>query len=142
MRIQGCKTRQGHCFVGKRSQQKQQNSSKDKLEELDNVRHDFYQGSHTLNVSFYLKKIDKDQSKVEFSESGIELDLITHDGKRFRRQLECYQAVVPDESTAKILGTKLEMVLRKKEGNVGWPRLLKDGIETGERIQVGKALRA
>lgn len=142
MRIQGCKTRQGHCFIGKRWQQKQQQSSKDELEELEEVRNDFYQGPNTLNVSYYLKKIDKDKSQVDFLEDSIDMNLITHDGKRFRRKVECFQQLIPGECTVKILGTKLEMVLRKKEGNVGWPRLLKEGVETGARIQVGKALRA
>lgn len=137
MKIEGCKTRQGHCFVGKRSQK-----SKNSEEELQDVRNDFYQTGQTLIVSFYLKKIDKERAKVEFTEEGVDLDLPTSDGKRFRRRVETWKEVVPEKCEKKILGTKLEMVLVKKEAGVGWPVLTKGEEHGGQRIQIGKALRA
>lgn len=142
MKIEGCKTRKGHCFIGKRT--KKNNTSANQEEILEDVRNDFYQTPNTLIVSYYLKKIDKERATVNFLEdgSGFELDLPTSDGKRFSRSIETWKELVPDKCEKKILGTKLEMVLWKKEGGVGWPMLLKGGRETGERIQVGKALRA
>lgn len=143
MKIEGCKTRTGHCFVGKRAAKK--NSTTGNQEEiLEDVRNDFYQTPNTLIVSFYLKKIDKERAKVEFLDdgSGIDLDLPTSDGKRFTKRIETWKELSPEKSKFKILGTKLEMELHKKDGGVGWPMLLKGGRETGERIQVGKALRA
>lgn len=145
MKIEGCKTRKGHCFVGKRSKKSGSGGGgQDQEEKLDDVRNDFYQTGNTLIVSFYLKKIDKQKAKVEFLEdgSGVDLDLPTTDGKRFTRTIETWKELVPEKCEKKIMGTKLEMVLWKKEGGVGWPMLLKGGKETGERIQVGRALRA
>lgn len=143
MKIEGCKTRQGHCFVGKRA--KKSNKSDAAQEEiLEEVRNDFYQTGNTLIVSFYLKKIDKARAKVDFLKdgSGIDLDLPTSDGKRFTRLVETWKDIQPDKSKSKIMGTKLEMELWKKEGGVGWPVLTKTERDTGERIQIGKALRA
>lgn len=142
MKIEGCKTRQGHCFVGKRSKKGPRSNAQEEL--LDDVRNDFYQTSNSLIVSFYLKKIDKDKAKVEFltDGSGVDLDLPTTDGKRFKRQVETWKEIVPEKCEKKILGTKLEMVLFKKDGGLGWPVLAAGGPDTGERIQVGKALRA
>lgn len=142
MKIEGCKTRKGHCFVGKRS--KKNNTTENQEEILEDVRNDFYQTPNTLIVSFYLKKINKERAKIDFLQdgSGIDLDLPTSDGKRFSKRVETWKDLVPEKCKAKILGTKLEMELYKKEGGLGWPMLLKGGRETGERIQVGKALRA
>lgn len=142
MKIEGCKTRKGHCFVGKRS--KKNNTTDNQEEILEDVRNDFYQTPNTLIVSFYLKKIDKERAKINFLDdgSGVDLDLPTTDGKRFSKRIETWKDLVPEKCKSKILGTKLEMELYKKEGGLGWPMLLKGGRETGERIQVGKALRA
>ncbi|KAK5074295.1 hypothetical protein LTR64_006560 [Lithohypha guttulata] len=141
MKIEGCKTRTGHCFLGKRGKKTDGSASE---EELQDVRNDFYQTGNTLIVSFYLKKIDKERAKVEFlgDGSGVELDLPTSDGKRFRRKVETWKELVPEKCEKKILGTKLEMVLFKKEGGVGWPVLTKGERTTGERIQIGGPLRA
>lgn len=144
MKIGGCKTRKGHCFVGKRSKANARNNNDEEL--LEDVRNDYYQTPNTLIVSFYLKKIDKEAAKVEFLSdgSGIDLDLVTGDTprKRFKKRVDTWKQLVPEKCKSKIMGTKLEMELYKQEGGVGWPMLAKGGIETGERIQVGKALRA
>lgn len=141
MKIEGCKTRQGHCFVGKRGKN---NKSENAEEILEDVRNDFYQTGNTLIVSFYLKKIDKERARVEFVGDGtaVELDLPTSDGKRFRKRVEMWKDLMPEKCERKIMGTKLEMVLWKKDAGIGWPRLEKGGKETGERIQIGSALRA
>lgn len=139
MKIEGCKTRQGHCYVGKKTKQTQAQE-----QDLDDVRNDFYQTGNTLIVSFYLKKIDKERAVVNFLEdgSGVELDLPTSDGKRFRRRIETWKALNPEKCEKKIMGTKLEMVLWKAEGGVGWPVLTSSERDTGERIQIGGPLRA
>lgn len=135
MKIEGCKTRNGHCFVGKKKKEGSE-------EALAEVRNDFYQTGTTLIVSFYLKKIDKERAKVEFQKDAVELDLPTSDGKRFRRRVETWREIVPEKCEKKILGTKLEMVLVKEEGGLGWPVLTKGEETSGQRIQIGKALRA
>ena len=141
MKIEGCKTRQGHCFIGKRAAKKAASQSE---EELQDVRNDYYQTASTLIVSFYLKKIDKERAVVKFLEdgSGVELDLPTTDGKRFRRKVETWKKLLPDKCEKKILGTKLEMVFHKAETGVGWPVLTAGLPDTGERIQIGGPLRA
>lgn len=141
MKIEGCKTRPGHCFIGKRSKN---NKTENEEEILEDVRNDFYQNGNSLIVSFYLKKINEEKAKVEFMEdgTGVDLDLRTSDGKRFTRRVETWKELVPEKCEKKILGTKLEMVLWKKDAGLGWPKLEKGGKETGERIQVGRALRA
>lgn len=141
MKIGGCKTRKGHCFIGKRSRKAADGSGAQQEELLQEVRNDFYQTSGSLVVSFYLKKIDKERAAVTFKPdgSGIELDLPTADGKRFKADFETWREIDPVKSQHKILGSKLEMNVVKKEGGLGWPVLRKTDKDYGERIQVGRA---
>lgn len=112
-------------------------------ERLENVRNDFYQTPSSVIVSFYLKKIDKARARVEFKDDGfsVDLDLPTSDGKRFTRSVPLFAQIEPDKSQYKIMGTKLELVLQKKDGT-SWSTLRSDERGTGERIQLGRAGRA
>lgn len=136
MRIQGCKTKSRHLFVGKK---KDENSE----EELEEVRNDFYQTATTVIASMYLKKIDKDRSKVNFSDDGtkVELDLHTSDKKHYATSMALFGPINSGDSKFKIMGTKLELTLAKASGQ-GWPVLRADDPHTGEIIQAGRAGRA
>lgn len=94
-----------------------------------------------VNVSLYLKKIDKDNARVSFSPSSVDFDLPTTDNKRYKDTLPLFAAIDPDKSQFRVLGTKLELALAKADGT-GWPVLRSDDKWTGERIQVGQAGRA
>lgn len=134
MRIPGCTTKPRHCFVGKKKD--------DQTEEaLSEVRNDFYQTATTVIASLYLKKIDKDISKVEFKDkSTVVLDLRTTDKKRYQTDMPLFGTIDPEKSTFKIMGTKLELTLAKADG-LGWPVLRADDRHTGEIIQAGRAGR-
>jgi len=132
MKIEGCKTKDRHLFVG--------SGKKGGEEKLDTVRHDFYQTPTTVIASLYLKKIDKATSTVSFTSTHIELDLLTSDNKRYQTDMPLFGEINPDTSTFKIMGTKLEMELKKTDGS-SWPVLKKNDPLTGEILQVGKAGR-
>ena len=135
LKIEGCKKRKRHLFVG-------QPKDATAEEKLDTVRHDFYQTPSTVIVSMYLKKIDKSKAKVEFTaEKEVTLDLPTSDGKRYEAAVPLFGAIDIGKSTFKIMGTKLEMTLAKKDG-ASWPVLRSDERTTGEIIQIGRAGRA
>jgi hypothetical protein len=134
MRIAGCKTKPRHCFVGKKKDEQAE-------EALSKVRNDFYQTATTVIASLYLKKIDKEISKVEFKDQNtVELDLHTADKKGYRTSMPLFGTIDPAKSTFKIMGTKLELTLAKADG-LGWPVLRSDDKHTGEIIQAGRAGR-
>lgn len=136
MRLEGCTTKSRHMFVGSGKKLRERQAGG---EVVESVKNDFYQTSSALIVSFYLKKIDRDRAKVEFSSPlTVDLDLPTADNRRYRTQLPLYGPIDPDRSTFKIMGTKLEMSLAKAD-RAGWPSLRSDGQRTGEIIQVGRA---
>ena len=90
----------------------------------------------------YLKKIDKSKAKVEFTgEKDVTLDLPTSDGKRYEAVVPLFGVIDTEKSQFKIMGTKLELMLVKKDG-ASWPMLRSDERSTGEIIQVGRAGRA
>jgi len=130
MKIEGCKTRDRHMFVGKK---------KDGEEVLQTVRHDYYQTPSSVIASLFLKKIDKETSTVKFtSDSVVDLDLHTSDKKHYKTSLELYGKINAEKSNFKILGTKLELTLAKADG-ASWPVLKADDPHTGSILQVGRA---
>lgn len=134
MKIPGCTTKARHLYIGKPNQ--------DSEEQLSTVRNDFYQTPTTVIASLYLKKIDKETSRVEFVDANtVDLDLKTADRKRYRTSMELSGPIKPEESGFKIMGTKLELTLKKADG-AGWGTLRADDRPTGEIIQSGRAGRA
>ncbi|KAI9372489.1 chord-domain-containing protein [Aspergillus egyptiacus] len=132
LKIEGCAEKKRHLFVGKGKPAGE--------EKVETVRNDFYQTASSVNVSLYLKKIDKEKAKVEFSATGIELDLPTTDNKRYKDSYELFAPIDPAKSSFRVLGTKLELTLVKGDGT-SWPVLRKEDRWTGERIQIGSAGR-
>lgn len=134
MKIPGCTTKPQHLFVGAKKDASQE-------EDIKDVRNDFYQTATTVIASLYLKKIDKERSKVEFRDANtLALDLHTSDQKRYRTVMTTFGAIEPERCGFKIMGTKLELTLAKADGS-GWPVLRADDPHTGEIIQAGRAGR-
>lgn len=155
MQISGCKTRTRHCFVGKKGAKRKPNGAgqsgsvdgvggdDEEYEKVENVRHDFYQTPVQVHASLYLKKVDKEKSKIRFRDDGVglELDLKTADEKRYQADVPLYGKINPEKSSFAIKGTKVDLTLVKADG-LGWPVLRADEKPTGEIIQTGRAGRA
>ena len=132
MKIPGCTTKSQHLFVGRKKDPATE-------EQLNEIRNDFYQTSTTVIASLYLKKIDRERSKVEFVDSEtVELDLHTADSKHYQTSMQLFGQIKPDESSSKIMGTKLELTIVKAD-TMGWPVLRADDPHTGSIIQAGRA---
>ncbi|KAF9889750.1 hypothetical protein FE257_007056 [Aspergillus nanangensis] len=133
LKIQGCKEKKRHLFIGKGKPPGE--------EKVETVRNDFYQTPHSVNVSLYLKKIDKTKASVKFAAETIEMDLPTTDNKRYRDTYDLFAPIDPEKSQFRVLGTKLELTLVKGD-TTSWPVLRRDDPWSGQRIQVGNAGRA
>lgn len=104
-------------------------------------RHDYYQTPTSVIASLFLKKIDKERAKVDFSsETTVTLDLPTADNERYKTEIPLYGPIDLAQSKYKIMGTKLELTLVKLDGS-SWPTLRSDE-QTSDIIQVGRAGRA
>ncbi|KAJ5677826.1 uncharacterized protein N7477_003459 [Penicillium maclennaniae] len=133
LKIPGCTEKTRHLFVGKAKPPGE--------EKVDSVRSDFYQTASSVNVSLYLKKIDKERARVDLSTDSITFDLPTSDNKRFQDTYKLFAPIDAEKSSFRVLGTKLELTLAKADGT-SWPVLRSDDKWTGERIQIGNAGRA
>lgn len=160
MKIEGCKTKDRHLFVGSGNKNKGGNAGGEELLETvryvpntekyqgdetnsNPYRHDYYQTGTTVTASFFLKKIDKDKASVEFAPTELSLDLPTTDTplKRYKAVVPLFGSIDPAASSFRIVPTKLEVTLVKADGK-GWANLRSDERRTGEIIQTGKAGRA
>ncbi|KAF7554668.1 hypothetical protein G7046_g6748 [Stylonectria norvegica] len=137
MKIEGCKTKSKHLFVGSGEKDKTDAAGE---EVLSTVRHDFYQTPTTVIASLFLKKIIQEKAKVDFQPNQLVLDLTTSDTppKRYAAEVTLFAGIDAEKSSYKILGSKLELVLVKADGT-SWPVLRKDDPLTGEILQVGRA---
>ncbi|KAG9255077.1 HSP20-like chaperone [Emericellopsis atlantica] len=140
LKIEGCTTKNKHLFVGSGKKDKGDASGE---EVLTTVRHDYYQTASTVIASIFLKKVVKDTAKIDFKERSIDLDLVTSDSppKRFKQEFPLFGPIDTEKSTAKVMGTKVELTLHKADG-APWPVLRSDEALTGEILQIGKAGRA
>ncbi|KAJ5939757.1 hypothetical protein N7466_002891 [Penicillium verhagenii] len=133
LKIPGCTEKTRHMFVGKAKPEGE--------EKVESVRNDFYQTVTSVNVSLYLKKIDKERASVKLAEKTITFDLPTSDNKRFQDTYTLFAPIDAEKSSFRVLGTKLELTLVKADGT-SWPVLRSDDKWTGQRIQIGNAGRA
>lgn len=67
-------------------------------------------------VSIFGKRVDKSRAKIEFSERQLDVDLPMPDNKRYKISFPLYAAIDPTGCEYQILGTKVELKLKK--GNV------------------------
>ncbi|KAF3935819.1 hypothetical protein ABW19_dt0205834 [Dactylella cylindrospora] len=132
LKISGC-TEGNHCYIGAKK------DDQGGGEEMVTCRTDFYQTYTHLNVSIFLKKTDKERASIDFKPTEIDVDLRTTDQKRYQATIPLYAKITPEECTFTVMGTKVEMKLKKADGT-SWPALRNDET-TGEIIQIGNAPR-
>lgn len=59
---------------------------------------------------------------VEFKERDVNIDLRMPDGKRFKLDLPLFQPIEPVGSSFEVLGTKVEITMKKANG-ISWATL-------------------
>lgn len=113
LKLKGCRTTNQHLFVG---------AKKEKVEELVHCRHDWYQTQTHINLSIFAKKVEAKSAVVVFKEREVNIDLRMPDGKRFKLDLPLFQPIEPAGSSFEVLGTKVEITMKKGNG-ISWATL-------------------
>ncbi|KAL9130590.1 MAG: hypothetical protein Q9217_001250 [Psora testacea] len=132
LKIEGCKSKKKHLFVGSKKDAGQEEKV------MDVSRHDYYQTPTAVIASLFLKKIDKQRAKVNFtSPTSIALDLPTTDNTRYQTEIPLFGPIECTRSKYKIMGTKLELTLVKADGS-NWGTLRSDEQRPNEIIQLGR----
>ncbi|KAF9425942.1 hypothetical protein BGZ94_007082 [Podila epigama] len=114
LKLKGCRTTNQHLFVGA--------AKKADVEELVQCRHDWYQTQTHVILSIFAKKVIKESATVEFKEREVNIDLRMPEGKRFKLTLPLFQPIEPAGSSFEVLGTKVEITMKKGNG-ISWATL-------------------
>lgn len=107
----GCETGK-HCWI------KQQSEDTKK-----NCRLDWFQTGPDVNISVFSKVADPAKTYVEVNQVVCNIYIVFDGGKStFEKKLILRNAIIPEKSEVKLLGTKVEIILKKMEA-FSWPSL-------------------
>ncbi|CDK29848.1 unnamed protein product [Kuraishia capsulata CBS 1993] len=98
-------------------------------------RLDWYQNSTTVDISFFVKNIDASTASVEFTNESLRVEFTGGDGLEYQYEVSnLAKEIVPENSSWRVFGTKLEVELAKLETGISWKGIEKtDSEETVQR---------
>ncbi|KAL4232624.1 Cysteine and histidine-rich domain-containing protein 1 [Mactra antiquata] len=114
------------CEVGKHVWIKKENADQKK-----SCRLDWFQTGPNVNLSVFAKVAVPDQTYIEVNQVVCNIHIVFDGGKSvYDEKIILRNPIVPEKSSVKLLGTKVEIILRKAE-SFSWPSLeLKQSTDT------------
>uniref|UniRef100_A0A2K5NR23 Protein SGT1 homolog n=1 Tax=Cercocebus atys TaxID=9531 RepID=A0A2K5NR23_CERAT len=85
-------------------------------------RYDWYQTESQVVITLMIKNVQKNDVNVEFSEKELSALVKLPSGEDYNLKLELLHPIIPEQSTFKVLSTKIEIKLKKPEA-VRWEKL-------------------
>ncbi|NWU65801.1 SGT1 protein, partial [Pterocles burchelli] len=85
-------------------------------------RYDWYQTESQVIVTIMIKNAQKDDVSVQFSEKEMNASVRLPSGEDYSLKLVLLHSIVPEQSTFKVLSTKVEIKMKKPEA-VRWEKL-------------------
>lgn len=92
------------------------------------IKYDCYQTESQVIITLMIKKVQKNDVHVEFSEKELSALVQIPSGEDYGLKLSLPHPTIPEQSTFKLLSTKIEMKMRKPEA-VRWEKLEEQGAE-------------
>ncbi|NWV10250.1 SGT1 protein, partial [Ptilonorhynchus violaceus] len=86
------------------------------------LRYDWYQTESQVIVTIMIKNAQKDDVSVQFLEKKMNASVRLPSGEDFNLKLDLLHSIVPEQSTFKVLSTKVEIKMKKPEA-VRWEKL-------------------
>ncbi|NXE63106.1 SGT1 protein, partial [Calcarius ornatus] len=86
------------------------------------VIYDWYQTESQVIVTIMIKNAQKDDVSVQFLERKMNASVRLPSGEDFNLKLDLLHSIVPEQSTFKVLSTKIEIKMKKPEA-VRWEKL-------------------
>ncbi|NWT39780.1 SGT1 protein, partial [Chroicocephalus maculipennis] len=86
------------------------------------VLYDWYQTESQVIVTIMIKNAQKDDVSVQFSEKEMNASVRLPSGEDYNLKLVLLHSIVPEQSTFKVLSTKVEIKMKKPEA-VRWEKL-------------------
>ncbi|KAM6316751.1 protein SGT1 homolog [Aegotheles albertisi] len=86
------------------------------------IKYDWYQTESQVIVTLMVKNAPKDNVSVQFSEKEMNASVRLPSGEDYNLNLVLLHSIVPEQSTFKVLSTKVEIKMKKPEA-VRWEKL-------------------
>ncbi|XP_035177978.1 protein SGT1 homolog isoform X1 [Oxyura jamaicensis] len=86
------------------------------------IKYDWYQTESQVIVTIMIKNAQKDDVRVQFSEKEMSASVRLPSGEDYNLKLVLLHSIVPEQSTFKVLSTKVEIKMKKPEA-VRWEKL-------------------
>ncbi|KAL4838449.1 hypothetical protein H8958_015499 [Nasalis larvatus] len=106
----------------KRCQEAQNDQSASQWTHQSKVKYDWYQTESQVVITLMIKNVQKNDVNVEFSEKELSALVKLPSGEDYNLKLELLHPIIPEQSTFKVLSTKIEIKLKKPEA-VRWEKL-------------------
>ncbi|NXI26581.1 SGT1 protein, partial [Sterrhoptilus dennistouni] len=94
--------------------------------------YDWYQTESQVIVTIMIKNAQKDDVSVQFLERKMNASVRLPSGEDFNLKLDLLHSIVPEQSTFKVLSTKVEIKMKKPEA-VRWEKL--EGQEDSPKLK-------
>lgn len=88
------------------------------------IKHDWYQTESQVCITIMIKQ--KEDVKVEYTETTVSTTCRLPNGSEYNLELDLCHPILPDRSSYKVLSTKIEVKLAKKD-SIRWNALEGDG---------------
>ncbi|XP_053419786.1 protein SGT1 homolog [Nycticebus coucang] len=86
------------------------------------IKYDWYQTESQVIITLMIKNVQKNDVNVEFSEKELSALVKLPSGEDYNLKLRLLYPIIPEESTFKVLSTKIEIKMKKPEA-VRWETL-------------------
>ncbi|XP_037750814.1 protein SGT1 homolog isoform X2 [Chelonia mydas] len=86
------------------------------------IKYDWYQTESQVIVTLMIKNAQKDDISVQFSEKELNALVRLPSGEDYNLKLVLLHSIVPEQSTFKVLSTKIEIKMKKPEA-IRWEKL-------------------
>ncbi|XP_037382821.1 protein SGT1 homolog [Talpa occidentalis] len=86
------------------------------------IKYDWYQTDSQVIITLMIKNVQKNDVNVEFSEKELSALVKLPSGEDYNLKLRLLHPIIPEQSTFKVLSTKIEIKMKKPEA-VRWEKL-------------------
>uniref|UniRef100_A0A8C8YWF7 Protein SGT1 homolog n=1 Tax=Prolemur simus TaxID=1328070 RepID=A0A8C8YWF7_PROSS len=106
----------------KRCQEARNGSESEVRTHQSKIKYDWYQTESQVIVTLMIKNVQKNDVNVEFSEKELSALVKLPSGEDYNLKLRLLYPIIPEQSTFKVLSTKIEIKMKKPEA-VRWETL-------------------
>ncbi|XP_004462851.1 protein SGT1 homolog isoform X1 [Dasypus novemcinctus] len=110
----------------KRCQEAQNGSESEVRTHQSKIKYDWYQTESQVIITLMIKNVQKNDVNVEFSEKEFSALVKLPSGEDYNLKLRLLHPIIPEQSTFKVLSTKIEIKMKKPEA-VRWEKLEGEG---------------